>query len=181
MHKQSHQQKWFFPCEHIFLKLKEEGNLIYNINMYKQSHQQKWFFPCKHIFVKLKEEENLIYIKKFHACNNLNHNKMNFDFTYFLIAPMKMPKTSPNKANSMKLLYHQTAIIHCRRKKLLQTQRCVRTNWIIATIRSLSNNVYNFFLLLHQEPHYWTLLLSWGITEDRSRQKKCHFATIWYR
>ena len=52
----------FFPYQHIFVKLKEEKNFIYIINMYKQSHQQKWFFPCKHIFVKLKEEENLIYI-----------------------------------------------------------------------------------------------------------------------
>ena len=52
----------FFPVTDIFVKLKEEENLVYSINMYKQGHQQKWFFPCKHIFVKLKEEGNLIYI-----------------------------------------------------------------------------------------------------------------------
>ena len=63
MYKQSHQQKCFFPCKHIFVKLKEEENVIYIKNIYKQGHQQKWFFPCKHIFVKLKEEENLIYYK----------------------------------------------------------------------------------------------------------------------
>ena len=43
------------------MKLKEENNLIYNVNMFKLSQQQKCFFPCKHIFVKLKQEENLIY------------------------------------------------------------------------------------------------------------------------
>ena len=31
MYKQSHQQKWFFPCKHIFVKLKEEENVIYII------------------------------------------------------------------------------------------------------------------------------------------------------
>ena len=56
MYKQSHQQKCFFSCKHIFVKLKEEEHLIYIINMYKQSHQQKCFFPCKHIFVKLKDK-----------------------------------------------------------------------------------------------------------------------------
>ena len=31
MYKQSHQQKCFFSCKHIFVKLKEEENLIYII------------------------------------------------------------------------------------------------------------------------------------------------------
>ena len=56
MYKQSHQQKWFLPCKKYFVKLKEEENLVYIINMYKQGHQPKCFFPCKHVLVKLKEE-----------------------------------------------------------------------------------------------------------------------------
>ena len=60
MYKQSHQQKCFFPCKHIFVKLREEENLMYIINMCKQGHQQKCFFPCKHIFVK--EEEEMLFI-----------------------------------------------------------------------------------------------------------------------
>ena len=89
----------------------------------------------------------------------------------------------------MKLLYHPNAIIHSCRKKVLQTQSSVRTNWLKATIRSLSNHNVIF---LHQEltvalvrywgwrPHYWTLLLSWGITEDRFRRHYDFHGTIWY-
>ena len=60
MYKHGHQQKCFFHCKNIFVKVKEEENSIYIINMFKQGHQQKYFFPCKHVFVKLKEEENVM-------------------------------------------------------------------------------------------------------------------------
>ena len=35
----------FFPGKHILVKLKEEGNSTYIINIYKQGHQQKYLFP----------------------------------------------------------------------------------------------------------------------------------------
>ena len=64
MYKQGHQQKWFFPCKHIFVKLKEEDNLMYIINMCKQGHQQKCFFPLK-----------TCHRKVFSIIKNMNHRQ----------------------------------------------------------------------------------------------------------